>query len=318
MPTPGGSAARQHTTPDLDRLPFAFTAEHPGERRRVNTLSRLLVGGGLGVGPTVADIVPAPGRRLLARGWARALVAAADLTLDITGLDNIDPAQSYLVAPLHESFVDVPVLLHLPLDLRFTVRDELIDHPQLGSLLARTGQISVPERPSVATLRGLMDEVSQAIAGGESVVVFPQGSILGVEAAFSPGVVTMSRRLGLPILPIVLTGTHRVWGHPFSNVVRLGQTAAMHILEPVPGGELDGASFRDFERTMKRRALAQTEAPVRRFDPVVDGWWDGYAYTIDPDFPELVAAVAAHRNATDQLDPEILGLGQETGENLSK
>lgn len=318
MPAPPGSAAHREPTPDLERLPFAFTAEHPSEQRRVNTLSRLLVGGALGVGPTVAGIVPASGRRPLARTWARALVAAAHLTLDITGLEHIGTSQPYLVAPLHESFLDVPVLLHLPLDLRFTVRDELIDHPQLGNLLTRTGQISVPEETSVATLRSLMDEVTAAIAGGESVVVFPQGSVLGVEAAFSPGVVTMSRRLRLPILPVVLTGTHRVWGHPFSNIVRLHQTAAMHILEPVPSDELDAATFRDLERTMKRRALAQAAAPVRRFVPATDGWWDGYAYEIDPDFPELAAAVDAHRTAAEQPNPKNSGLGREIGENLSK
>ncbi len=304
MPTPGESDVPRNATPDVERLPFAFAAEYPAERRRVNMLSRLLVGGALVVGPTVASVLPAAGRRPLARAWARSLVAAAGLILDITGLDNIDPGQSYLVAPLHESFVDVPVLLHLPLDLRFTVRDELIDHPQLGNLLTRTGQISVPDQSSVATLRGLVDEVMGAIDEGESVVVFPQGSVLGVEVAFSPGVVTMSRRSGLPVLPVVLTGTHRVWGHPFSNVVRLGQTATMHILEPVPSDKLDGATFRELERSMKRSALAQTDAPVRRFEPATDGWWDGYAYTIDADFPELAAAVEAHRTAEVQLDPE--------------
>ncbi|MGI9642805.1 MAG: lysophospholipid acyltransferase family protein [Acidimicrobiia bacterium] len=317
MPTAGEPVVQRNATPDTERLPFGFVAEHPAERRRVNMLSRLLVGGALGVGPTVAGLVPAAGRRPLARSWARSLVAAADLTLDITGLDNIDPGQSYLVAPLHESFVDVPVLLHLPLDLRFTVRDELVDHPQLGNLLTRTGQISVPDQSSVTTLRGLVDEVMGAIDDGESVVVFPQGSVLGVEVAFSPGVVTMSRRSGLPILPIVLTGTHRVWGHPFSNVVRLGQTAAMHILEPVSSDKLYGATFREVERTMKRSALAQADAPVRRFEPATDGWWDGYAYRIDADFPELAAAVASHRAAA-QRDPGNPGLGQETGKNVSK
>ena len=106
MPTPGESDVPRNATPDVERLPFAFAAEYPAERRRVNMLSRLLVGGALVVGPTVASVIPAAGRRPLARAWARSLVAAAGLILDITGLDNIDPGQSYLVAPLHESFVD--------------------------------------------------------------------------------------------------------------------------------------------------------------------------------------------------------------------
>jgi len=232
----------------------------------------------------------------MARGWARLLARTLDLTIDVSGLPNIEPGHQYLVAPLHESFVDVPVLLHLPLDLRFTVREELIDHDVIGDLLHRTDQIVVPEQPSVATLRTLMHEITRVAEAGESVVVFPQGSVLGVEAAFSSALVSLSRRLDIPILPVVLTGTHRVWGHPFDNVVRLHQTVAMHVLEPIPGGDVDADVFRDLERTMKSLALGQSDAPVRRFDPVRDGWWDGYAYEIDEDFPELAAAVARRRS----------------------
>ena len=39
-------------------------------------------------------------------------------------------------------------------------------------------------------------------------------------------------------------------------------------------------------------------APPRRFVPSRDGYWDGYAYTIDAVFPELAADVARHRRST--------------------
>jgi 1-acyl-sn-glycerol-3-phosphate acyltransferase len=37
-------------------------------------------------------------------------------------------------------------------------------------------------------------------------------------------------------------------------------------------------------------------APPRRFVPARDGYWDGYAYEIDPDFSALAAEVAARRH----------------------
>jgi 1-acyl-sn-glycerol-3-phosphate acyltransferase len=52
------------------------------------------------------------------------------------------------------------------------------------------------------------------------------------------------------------------------------------------------------ERTMKKRAVANRDAPARRFDPDRDGWWDDYRYEIDPDFADLHARVARHRSAT--------------------
>ena len=43
-------------------------------------------------------------------------------------------------------------------------------------------------------------------------------------------------------------------------------------------------------------ALAAVDAPARRFVPSRDGYWDGYAYEIDPMFSELAADVARHRS----------------------
>lgn len=295
MTTADSSPRPAAATPDVVRLPFAFEPERNGDRIRVSLGSRALIDVGFWAASQASWLVPEGLGRAMERGWARLLARALDLTIDVSGLENIEPGQQYLVAPLHESFVDVPVLLHLPLDLRFTVREELMDHGVIGDLLHRTGQIIVPEEPSVATLRTLMHEITRAVQAEESVVVFPQGSVLGVEAAFSPGFFTLSRRMGLPILPVVLTGTHRVWGHPFDNVVRLHQTVVMHVLEPIPDGVADAEVFRRLERTMKGFALGQSGAPVRRFDPSRDGWWDCYAYEIDGDFPELVAAVASRR-----------------------
>ena len=286
---------RPVATPDVERRPFAFDPERPQDRWRVALGQRLLVDGCLRAGSHLPGWASDRMGNALSRAWAHSVARAVDMTIDASGIEHIDPASQYLVAPLHESFVDVPVLLHLPVDLRFTVREELFDHDRIGSLLRATGQIAVPEQPGVSSLRTLMNHAADSVASGESLVVFPQGSVLGVEAAFSDGLVVLSRRLGLPILPIVLTGTHRVWGHPFDNVVRLHQTVRMDVLDPVPSESVDASSFRRLEQRMKERALGSHRSPVRRFDPLRDGWWDGYEYEIDPDFTELAAAVAAHR-----------------------
>ena len=52
--------------------------------------------------------------------------------------------------------------------------------------------------------------------------------------------------------------------------------------------------IRTLEQTMKQRAL-DSAAPVRRYRPEKDGYWDGYRFAIDPSFPEVFEAVARHR-----------------------
>ena len=236
--------------------------------------------------------------RRIERHWARAVTRLLRLDVAVTGLDHVDPAGRYLVMPLHEGFVDVPVLLQLPLDLRFTVRDELFDLPDIGRYLAATGQFPVFERPSRADLRTFYADVGQALGMGESVVVFPQGSILGVEVAFQTGINRLAQWFDVPVLPVVITGTHRVWEHPYSPKVRLDQKVSLDVLAPIPASEVSAERMRRMERTMKTRAVANHDAPARRFDPDRDGWWDDYRYDIDPDYADLHARVARHRSTT--------------------
>jgi 1-acyl-sn-glycerol-3-phosphate acyltransferase len=135
--------------------------------------------------------------------------------------------------------------------------------------------------------------MERVLAGSESVVVFPQGSILGVEVAFQAGAFRLAARTSRPLLPVVLTGSHEVWKHPYSPALHFDRTIRLEVLPPVAGREAMD-SMRHVERTMKRRALAAEPGP-RRFDPDRDGWWDGYPYEIDEDFPELREMVHEHR-----------------------
>lgn len=230
----------------------------------------------------------------LERRWARALVGALRIDLDIEGIEHIDIRRPYLVAPLHEGFADVPALLHLPLPLRFVARQELAAWHVLGRYLGRSRHVLIdPESPRAA-YRKLLAAIPEAIAARESPVVFPQGSILGIEVAFRRGVFDLADRFGLPVLPVVVTGSHQVWEHPFSPLVRLGRRISVRILSPVPVGEASRRAA-ETEATMKQVALGPDMAPARRFDPVRDGFWDGYHYEIDRAFPEVVEAVQTHR-----------------------
>ena len=78
-----------------------------------------------------------------ARRWARAARRQLGIDEDISGLELVDPDEQYVVAPLHEGFADVLLLAHLPLDLRFVVRDELFEWTWLGRSLKVTNQIMV-------------------------------------------------------------------------------------------------------------------------------------------------------------------------------
>lgn len=231
--------------------------------------------------------------------WSRTAINWLQTQLVVEGMDHIDPDQQYVLAPLHEGFADAIALLQLPLSLRFVARRELTDWRVLGRALSSGRHPMVTPETGAAAYRTMLREAPSILEGGESLVVFPQGSILGIEAAFSAGAFRLAAAMGVPLLPVVLTGSHRVWEHPFSPLVRFGQRIHMEILAPVPP-DLAADSQRTVERAMKQRALNADPQP-RRYVPERDGWWDGYHFTIDPDFPELAARVADHRRRSDRL-----------------
>lgn len=283
-------------SPSPEHAEVRFVAADPAHRLRVAVGSPLLIG----LGSIVFWLLGVLGDRNVIhaaeRLWARMVVRLLRLRLDLEGIHNIDPERSYVVVSLHEGFADVVGLLHLGLPMRFLVRDELFEWRALGRYLSATGQIKVDERPTRSALRAIYRGIEAAIAGGDSLAVFAQGSILGVEVAFQDGAFRIARRLGLPVLPVVITGSHLVWEHPYSPTVRVDQQVSVRVLPPLEPDRLDAGVTRDLERRMKTVALDPSTAPARRFDPGRDGWWDDYRYEIDPDFPELADRVLARRS----------------------
>lgn len=231
-----------------------------------------------------------------ARQWGYRALQRLDVDLRLAGTEHIDPAEHYVVVALHEGFADVLALLRLPLPLAFVGRSELAEWRPLRKWMEATGTPPVdPERP-VAGFRTLVREGRRRSEAGESIVVFPQGTILGIETAFHRGAFRLAALLDVPLLPVVLAGSHRVWEHPFSPMVRFGQPMYAEVLPPIQSSEAEVA-MPLLQAQMKRIAIEQQFAPVRHFEPDRDGWWDGYAYKIDAAFPELAARVDRRRRS---------------------
>ena len=309
--TAGITSGQGVTTPAVDTAPHA---EPP--------IRYTLAGGRIGVASlgeylrSVVDAViwlvlaPVPVRMLwwfggrrpaawMLRLWARGIARALRLRIDLDGLDLVDPGEAYVVVPLHEGFADVLALLRLPLRLRFVVRDELAGWPVLGAFLRGTEQIAVRPEEGTRAYRRMVQAAPEVIASGESLVVFPQGSILGIETDLLRGAFALAAALDRPILPVALSGSHRVWEHPYTPRLRRGERISLRVLPPIPASEVRSRGAeqvrREVQRRLKTAALGGEMAAPRRFVPARDGFWDGYAYEIDPAFPELADAVAARR-----------------------
>ena len=198
------------------------------------------------------------------------------------------PTTPGLVIALHEGMADALCLSALPLPLRFVARQEIFEWPGIGPMMRRCGHIAIEPEQGAGAYRQLMREARVALAQGDHVVIFPQGTLLGIQTAFLPGAFRLAKQLAVPILPIVLTGTHRIWEHPFDARVRYGQSASLQVLPPISQQEVRSSDAEQLrlrlQRAMKRAALAQAHAPPRHYLPERDGRWPGFRFELDPEW----------------------------------
>ena len=192
------------------------------------------------------------------RLWARTATRVLDLRTDVSGMDHVDPSRLYMVAPLHEGLVGPLCIARLPLRTRYIVRDELFEWPFLGRFLHKSEQIEVTTDRADIDLSSVLRDTRAAIALGESIVAFPQGSVLGIEVVFRKGPFVLADRLALPLLPVVITGTHKVWEYPFRPTLRYHQPISIEVLAPIPVGSAR-SNMDKVESEMKSIALSSPQ-----------------------------------------------------------
>ena len=219
------------------------------------------------------------------RAVAERLLRHFDVDLQIQGLERL-PGVPGLVIALHEGMADALCLCALPLPLRFVARREVFGWPGIGPAMQRCGHIAIDPEHGARAFRRMVREARTAIASGDHVVIFPQGTLLGIQTAFLPGAFRLAQCLDVPILPVVVTGTSRVWEHPFSARLRYGQRVSMTVMDSIGRDEVCSADARmlclRIQREMKRVALDQAHVPPRHYEPERDGTWPGFRFELDP------------------------------------
>ena len=177
-------------------------------------------------------------------GIARALFAAQGLKFTITGSENIPTSGGAVLVINHLSYLDFAYagLAARPSKrlVRFMAKDDVFRHKISGPLMRGMHHIPVDRAAGAASFR----EAVSALRAGEIVGVFPEATISrSFELkGFKSGAVRMAQAAGVPVLPMVIWGSQRVWtkGHP----KRLGRTKVpitLSVGEPILAGRKDSA-----------------------------------------------------------------------------
>jgi len=177
--------------------------------------------------------------------WARLNSWATPMLVRTAGRRNIDKNQSYVIVSNHQSQYDIFVLYGwLGIDFKWVMKIELRKVPVLGIACEKIGHIFIDRSNTEAALRSL-DEAKGKIVNGTSVIFFPEGtrSRDGNLARFKKGAFKMALDLGIPILPVTISGTRAIL--PTKTIDIFPGRACMTIHPPVDIAGYDNGNVKD-------------------------------------------------------------------------
>ena len=148
----------------------------------------------------------------IARFWGKSILMVSRIKVSVQGYSNIDPALPYIYMPNHQSNFDIPVLLgHLKVQFRWLAKIELFKIPIFGRAMRKAGYISIDRYNRESAIKSLKVAANK-IKSGVSVLIFPEGtrSRDGDILPFKKGGFVLAIDSGVPIVPVVITGTRSI------------------------------------------------------------------------------------------------------------
>lgn len=146
-----------------------------------------------------------------ARTWSWLILATTGVEVSVTGLEKLNPKQTYVFASNHQSIYDIPVLFaSLPFQLRIIAKKSLGSFPVLGWHLQRTGHLLVDR--SQSSPQRVFRWANELTSRGLSLIIFPEGtrSRDGRLGPFKGGPFYPAVQAGLAIVPISVIGSRHV------------------------------------------------------------------------------------------------------------
>ncbi|HXX47383.1 MAG TPA: lysophospholipid acyltransferase family protein, partial [Myxococcota bacterium] len=130
--------------------------------------------------------------------------------VSVEGREHIRPGVPYVMVSNHQSLVDILVLFRLFRHFKWVSKVENFRVPLIGWNMRLNRYIPLVRGNRDSVVR-MMRECEVALAGGSSVMIFPEGtrSLDGRMRAFKTGAFELALRTRAPILPIALDGTAR-------------------------------------------------------------------------------------------------------------
>jgi len=167
------------------------------------------------------------------RYWARWILRAGGVRLEVGGLENVEPGKTYIYLVNHQSNLDVlALILSMPTSFRIVAKKFLFYIPIFGQCIWLMGMIPIDRKRRSSAILSLQ-KAARRISSGTSVIFFPEGtrSTDGKLLPFKKGAFVIAAQAKVPVVPVTVEGSGELLPKG-SPLVRPG-TIRIHYGRPI-------------------------------------------------------------------------------------
>ncbi len=178
--------------------------------------------------------------------WAKIFCILSLVRVKVYGREHIQKNTSYVFVANHQGAFDIfSIYGYLGHNFRWMMKKGLESIPLVGYSCRVSGHIYV-DNSTPSRTRTTMATAEKQLAGGMSVVVFPEGSrtLDGKMHAFRRGAYQLAMEFGLPVVPVTIDGAYKVM--PRGAILPRPGVIKLTIHEPIcapEGGRHELASL---------------------------------------------------------------------------
>jgi 1-acyl-sn-glycerol-3-phosphate acyltransferase len=165
--------------------------------------------------------------------------------VQIYGRPQMHESGPTVIVANHLSLVDILVLFRLQSHFKWVSKSENFQVPVVGWNMRLCGYIPI-RRGTARSAHTMMKKCDEAISGGSSIMMFPEGtrSSTGRLRSFKDGAFEIAHRNAVPIQPIVIRGTGDAL--PKQGFVLQGRhPISIEVLAPIPAEDVAEAAPED-------------------------------------------------------------------------
>jgi len=151
------------------------------------------------------------------RLWAKILIKGLCMVkIEVEGSENLSHNNNYIIISNHRSYTDILVALAaVPFQFFWLAKKSLFKIPVIGQAMKACGYVPVEREKYISAVESL-EKVKTLLQNGKSIWVFPEGTRTPKEVLgkFKRGAFILARQTGVPLLPIALIGTDKIFYRP--------------------------------------------------------------------------------------------------------